>query len=95
MLNMTSKTIIIIASMNGAKFNPMTKAAIGMTTDKTRYVLDRYSQLKGIRCAPNMIVITISIFSGTVGYIHMAIKRYGIWFTKNRMPRLVSGLSLF
>ena len=85
---------MISARTDGVKFSPTMSAAIGMMTDRTIYVFERYSQLYGIKCAPNIMVITMSIFSGMVGYIHMAIKRYSIWFAENKMPRLVNGLPL-
>lgn len=64
---MISIIVIPTAKIVGLNDKPMNSAKNGITIENSKYTLDLYNQLKGIRCAPKIIAITISILSGIVG----------------------------
>ena len=66
-VNIISKTSIINANIKSVELQPTINEAIGIRTEIIMKVYDLYNQLNGNKCAPKIIAITISIFSGTVG----------------------------
>ena len=80
MINHVEKTIpntaITIETARALYIIPIISIDNDMTTDIIEYALERYNHPNGSKCAPKIIAKTMTIFSGTVGYIHIAIKIY-------------------
>ena len=74
--NIISNTTITIETTTALKIMPIVMEVRDISIDMTEYAVDLYNQPKGNKCAPKIIAKTITILSGIVGYIHIAINRY-------------------
>ena len=91
--NTISNNIITIETTTALNIIPVIIAVRDISTDITEYAFDLYNHPKGNKCAPKIIAKTITILSGTVEYIHIAINIYKNWLQENKSPNLFKGLS--